>query len=382
MYDKQKEEVKLKQENLKDNIVGVLLMIKNEEDIIKLTIDSTKKHIKNIIVYDNGSTDDTIAILKKTCKKNGQKLHLKVGEFINFPESRNIALEFAETIDVKYLILMDAAEEFRTNKTKDEFLEIIKKFPEDINFGLVKHKWIEYNRDTEHFDMRFIRNKVGSRYDVDIPVHVNFLDELFILFQDRMKNAESTSVRLEKDVKEFLKAKKTKRNYYYLSQTYANLNDFENAYKCSILSLDTSEDPKKPSYVDERATRARAAYYAIQLHMDFSVIQKHCEIVINSPSPNIEAFIYLFRASIIYKCPNNVIKYIESLMNLRKPNDGQIVNHNFYDYQRWTCISIVCLMSGQKLKIGKKACEKAIQASSIPEQDDIQNMKIYNQMKI
>lgn len=390
IYDAQKEIIRITQESLNDNLVGVLLMIKNEEDVIKLTIDSTKKHIKHVIVYDTGSDDETIEILKKTCKKNGQILHLKIGEFINFPESRNISLEFAETIDVKYLILMDAAEEFRTNKTKDEFLENIKKFPENMNFGLVKHKWIEYNRDTEHFDMRFVRNKIGSRYDTDIPVHVNFLnsqnhtnlDDLFILFQDRMKNAESTSFRLEKDIKEFLKAKKTKRNYYYLSQTYANLNDFKNAYKYGILSLETPEDPNKPSYVDERATHARLAYYAIQLRMDFSIIRKYCDVVINSPNPNIEAFIYLFRASIIYKCPNNVIKYVEQLMNLRKPNDGQIVNHNFYDYQRWTCISIVCLMSNQKLRIGKQACDKAIRAFPTPEHDDVQNMNIYNKMKI
>jgi tetratricopeptide (TPR) repeat protein len=197
-----------------------------------------------------------------------------------------------------------------------------------------------------------------------------------------MKNAESTTARLEKDVKEFLKAKKTKRNLYYLSQTYANLNDFENAYKYAIESLETSEEPNKPSYVDERATRARAAFYAIQLKMDFRVIQKLCETVINSSVPNIEAFIYLFRASIIYNCPNNVIKYVESLMNLRKPNDGQIINHAFYDYQRWTVISIVCLISGQKLRIGKQACEKALKAFPNPEPDDVQNMKIYNQIKI
>jgi glycosyltransferase involved in cell wall biosynthesis len=44
--------------------IGALIMVKNEEKSIKTTIDSLKGYINSIIVYDTGSTDDTISIIK------------------------------------------------------------------------------------------------------------------------------------------------------------------------------------------------------------------------------------------------------------------------------------------------------------------------------
>ena len=52
-----------------NNIVGVVIMVKNEETSIQVTIDSVKDYIKHIIVFDTGSTDKTLDIVKKTCKK-------------------------------------------------------------------------------------------------------------------------------------------------------------------------------------------------------------------------------------------------------------------------------------------------------------------------
>ena len=60
-----------------NNLIGVLLMVKNEESSIEITLKSTKTHFKNIIVFDTGSTDRTIEIIKKICKDNDQILHLK-----------------------------------------------------------------------------------------------------------------------------------------------------------------------------------------------------------------------------------------------------------------------------------------------------------------
>ena len=89
-----------------NNLVGVLMMIKNEESIIAVTINSVKNYIKHIIIFDTGSTDKTIQIVKETCKENNQELHLKVGVFKSFPESRNDAIEFAETVKVNFLIFL------------------------------------------------------------------------------------------------------------------------------------------------------------------------------------------------------------------------------------------------------------------------------------
>ena len=162
---------------MSDTLLGVLFMIKNEENSIKLSIESIPNYIKNVIVFDTGSTDNTIEILRAVCDKNNLILHLKVGNFISFPESRNEAIEFAENVDVRFLLLMDAADEFRCDKSKKNFLNIIEKIPSNLNYGLVKQTWLEkIGHLSDHNDLRFIRNKSNCRYDLSSPVHERFLN--------------------------------------------------------------------------------------------------------------------------------------------------------------------------------------------------------------
>ena len=124
-------------------LIGVLMMVKNEQDSIKLTIDSTKNYFKNIIVFDTGSTDNTVQIIKDTCAKNKQVLHLKEGHFKSFPESRNEALEFANTFSFKYILMMDAGDEFQTKMSFKEFHKFIESIPSHVDIGIIKQKWLE-----------------------------------------------------------------------------------------------------------------------------------------------------------------------------------------------------------------------------------------------
>ena len=137
--------------------IGVLLMVKNEETSIKATLESIKHYFEHVIVFDTGSTDNTIPIIKKTCEKNGQMLYVKVADgFKGFPKSRNEAIEFAETVDVTYLLLMDAGDEFQTRFSKDDLLHNIRTIPKHIRFGVVRQDWKSNNRITSHSDIRFI----------------------------------------------------------------------------------------------------------------------------------------------------------------------------------------------------------------------------------
>ena len=100
-------------------MLAALIMLKNEEESIKITLESIKNHIDHVIVYDTGSTDNTIEVCRDMCKRNKQTLQLKQGIFKNFPESRNDSIDFAEGLDqpIKFLILLEAAEEFKTTST-------------------------------------------------------------------------------------------------------------------------------------------------------------------------------------------------------------------------------------------------------------------------
>jgi glycosyltransferase involved in cell wall biosynthesis len=374
-----------------NNLVGVLMMIKNEENSIAVSINSVKDYIKHIIIFDTGSTDRTIEIVKKTCEANNQELHLKEGVFKSFPESRNDAIEFAETVKVKFLLLMDAGDEFKSEKSKNKFLSAIASIPKNINYGLVKQRWYENNKGSletnDHNDLRFIRNNSNCRYDKASPVHEAFLNvgqylnlfDIFILFQDRVKYGGSTEQRYQKDIDNLLKAPKTKRNYYFLSQSYMSVDDFKNGFKYNVLSLETNDGTH--AAVDEKFTYVRAGYCAMMCKMDLKIVYKYLDLAVKCNNPPIDGFIYYMKVSIDNNCIEKVVPYIETIYNLKKPTDeSTLVNHGFYDYTRYNLLSIVTLISGKKMDIGYEACKKAIAVRNLP--DDNHNIKIFEQLKM
>lgn len=374
-----------------NNLVGVLMMIKNEENSIAVSINSVKDYIKHVIIFDTGSTDRTIEIVKETCATNNQELHLKVGVFKSFPESRNDAIEFAESVKVKFLILMDAGDEFKSEKSKNKFLKVISSIPQNINYGLVKQRWYENNKGSletnDHNDLRFIRNNSNCRYDKSSPVHEAFLNvgqylnlfDVFILFQDRVKYGGSTEQRYQKDIDNLLKAPKTKRNYYFLSQSYMSIDDFKNGFKYNVLSLETNDGSH--AAVDEKFTYVRAGYCAMMCKMDLKIVYKYLDLAIKCNNPPVDGFIYYMKVSIDNNCIEKVVPYIETIYNLKKPTDeSTLVNHGFYDYTRYNLLSIVTLISGKKLNIGYEACKKAIAVRNFP--DDNHNIKIFEQLKM
>lgn len=374
-----------------DNIIGVLLMIKNEEDSIELSINSTSKYIKHVILFDTGSTDNTIKLAQKCCKNNNQILHLKQGIFKSFPESRNEAIEFAETINVMFLLLMDAGDEFKTTKTKQELINIIKSIPNNYNYGTVKQEWIERPNSgiSDHVDIRFIRNKSNCRYDPRFPVHEVFanmdknkfvsLNGIFSLFQDRVKYGASTNSRYIKDIELLSKAEPNKRNLYFLAQSYMSIDDYKNGFKYNILSLNC-KDNSCGSEFDEKFTLVRIAYCAIICKLPETIIIKYLLQAINFSEPPIDAFIYLLKYYIEEKAPEKALPYIERLAKLHKPDTTtsvQLINHTFYDYTRWHLISVITLMTQQNLDLGRYACETAIKVAHKP--DDINNFKLFLQ---
>ena len=111
-----------------------------------------------------------------------------------------------------------------------------------------KKKWLDNSGLIEHYDIRLIKTGKQCRYNRNYPVHetfehmtsknIIFLKDLFILYQDRNKYGSSSNTRLLKDIDMLSNAPITKRNYYYLGQTYINISDYENAYKYNLLALE------------------------------------------------------------------------------------------------------------------------------------------------
>lgn len=92
--------------------VGLVCIVHNDQDTIAETILSVKDHVKHIIIYDTGSTDDTIGVIQRTCSANGLNLHCRFGKFVDSVTNRNASLDYADNVPVDYLILLNAGEKY------------------------------------------------------------------------------------------------------------------------------------------------------------------------------------------------------------------------------------------------------------------------------
>ena len=100
--------------------VSAVMMLKNEEKRLHVTLASLVNVVNSLIIYDTGSTDSTIDILETFSKTHGIPLYLKRGDFVDFATSRNVLLDFADEVAkdhrVQYLLLLDCNDELRGGK--------------------------------------------------------------------------------------------------------------------------------------------------------------------------------------------------------------------------------------------------------------------------
>lgn len=380
---------------IKDKLLGMLIMLKNEEKSISNTISSVKNYIKHIIVFDTGSTDNTINIIKETCNKYNMVLHLKIGTFKSFPEARNNSLEFAETIPVKNLILMDAGDEFRCYLNHDDLYNCLRLNYK--NLGIVKQEWIYNNKSEEHSDIRFVKNNKSMRYDTIYPVHERFKNaennvsdftNIICLYQNRDLYGERTKERYYKDIEILSNAEPNKRNLYFLAQSYMSIDDYQNGFKYNMLSLEVNDIDSTDSNINKDninlnfndcITYVRIGYCAMKCNMNEKIILKYFNKAINCTNdPPIDPYIYMLKLSI----ENNndyALKFINEIMTL-KHSKTTLVNNYFYDYMRWHLLSVLCLILNKEIEKGYECIKKIIHYR---EKNDLNNIKIYkNILKI
>ena len=155
--------------------IALIMMLKNEEKRIKISLDSIIGHVDSMIIFDTGSTDNTINIIKEFSEKNNIPLRLKEGEFVNFCVSRNISLDFADTFeDVDYLLLLDCNDVL---KHGDNLRKLAK---EHINSSstafLITQEWWS-GAYTKYFNVRFIKARNGWRYKGSVHEYITCIDE-------------------------------------------------------------------------------------------------------------------------------------------------------------------------------------------------------------
>lgn len=98
-------------------------MVKNEEKRILVSLNSIKTSVSGVALYDTGSEDNTVCLVKDFCTENNIEFFLLAGQFEDFSTSRNKLLNFIDEINnnkleknrrvFDYVLLLDSNDEYR-----------------------------------------------------------------------------------------------------------------------------------------------------------------------------------------------------------------------------------------------------------------------------
>lgn len=342
--------------NAYDRVAG-LIMVKNEEKSIKKTLDSVSA-FPLVLVFDTGSEDETISIAESYPNVKVYK-----GKFVDFATSRNELLAIAETEVTRqdYLLLLDAADEFRP-KNPD--------VPFDFSPG-VTHYFVpqvcEADYSNRFFNVRLIENNNGFRYKGKVHEYLvcdgkNEKMETFEIYQDRRgDNAASSVKRWSRDLiilkKEVDDNPENARNLFYLAQTYDCLKNKDMAYR---------------TYKKRSEIRDRGFYEEVFISL------MRCGDTAPSWEKSLawymRAFNYIKRVEPLLKIAEHYIDekdffaawmFVKMACELEYPSQCILfVNADAYSYKRWHLLGIAGYWAG-KLEDGKRGCVKAIEAKNL-----------------
>lgn len=347
-----------------------LIMVKNEESSIITTIDSIK-HLNEIIIFDTGSTDDTIKVVEKLRLNSELKLIITNAIFVDFSTSRNEMLEFANNNSSSdYFLLLDANDELI-----GDLSSVLSKESKLCDCYLIKQIW-QTNNLNEYFNLRLIKSKLNFKYAGEIheyiivpPEYTQGKLDVITIYQDRRRGCESSKSRWTNDLKILLNAYKRDptdtRTVFYLAQTYDCLEIKGKALETYKIRYEMN------GFYEEK-------YY--------SAVK--CGDLYNSWDDKLKwylcAYSLIKRAEPLIK----IAEYYNSIKNFNLahlfvraacqetwPHDCLLfIDTDVYNYKRWHLLGIISYYVKDYIS-GKRGCEMAIKAKNLD--IDLKNLKFY-----
>jgi glycosyltransferase involved in cell wall biosynthesis len=358
-------------------IVGVAMMVKNETKRIHVTLESCIGVADCMIVFDTGSTDNTIEIISSFCEKHKIPLHLKKGEFLDFSKSRNVLLNFADN-KADYLIQLDCNDEI---KNGDAFKNFIKNFHaqnrSDICGFQTCQQWLFGGRIDKFFNMRLIKTKQQWKYKCRVHEYImcplfeknpasiiRLPEEILTIFQNRTLDDDKSSKRFHRDkillYEDFIDNPHEPRTLFYLAQSCACLNQYDEAFKYYKLRI------KETGFIEEtyhcyfrcgelsntmgHSWEECMGWYISALEFSETIFK----------NPRLEPLVPLITHYFDSKKYRLAYLFCKKAISLSYPDDALLfVNRMEYEYTRYHHMAIVGYYCG-KMKEGRESCLKAI----------------------
>ena len=343
--------------------IGLCMIVKNEEKIIKRCLDSVKVLIEYVFVVDTGSDDNTISKINEWLNDN--KIDGKVIQepWKNFAYNRSFALEQIRKIkEIEYVLMIDADEilvfdknlnisQAKQNLTKD--LYSIK-----CNFGNIQYLKNTITKNNKPFCYKGVLHEF--LYCLDNSYSSDVIEGVYnIPIQDSFRNKTVDKYKKDAQVLEEAIKKETDKNMisrycFYLAQSYRDCGEKEKAIHWY------TERIKHGGWVQE-------VYYSLYQiarlkemlkKPDDEIIQSYM-IAYESCPERIEA---IFGAGLYCRKINKfnqayiLFKYVQ---NLPKPKEGLFIENWIYDYGLEDELSVCCYYVG-KFKEGIELTQKIL----------------------
>ena len=359
----------------------------------------SKTHVDTVVLFDTGSTDDTVQLVEKHCEATGLELHLKRGKFVNFSDSRNELLEFADD-KADWLVLLDSNDELRNGHVLKPYVNAMMELEKSTGVRnqarYVTQEWdVLAGKFKNH---RLIRTGCGWHFVGAVHEYITLpegqehgrMDSLvvpdLVIYQSRCADATgNTTRRWARDkrvlLEEYHRDPLNERTVFYLAQTCMQLNQNDEAlvwykrrsemggfyeevysslWKMGKIYEDRAEaaSPKKDR--DANWKRACDCYW-----------EAYCRL------ERVEPLLSLAIYHDSKKRYRTAMHYLDLALAIRKPTrHGLWLDENAYDYERYHWASRVAFYVGQYQK-GYAILKRAIQAQGWALEADYSNAKLY-----
>jgi len=356
--------------------LAAALMVKDEAARILVTLQSVQKHVDGFILFDTGSTDDTVELARAFALEHHMPFHLLEGIFEDFSTSRNKMLAFAESQIVAdsqtgrytHALLMDCNDELKLDAGKYGTLKTHLSQQNTLNAGYYVHQnwFIHRGYELNYYNIRIIKLNSGWLYKGVVHEYLNAslpdmatatLNSDIIIFQDRSKDDGKSAARWHKDLillkKELALHPTDARTQYYLAQTYECLGlSTDAAYAYKVRSENTD------GFYEERFNSLlKCAGYETDENKKIVLYLTAFEVVARA-----EPLVELSR---LYRVKGqNLLAYTFANLacDLSYPHHCTLfVNDKCYQHDRWQEAGISSYYVGEFDK-GRQACMKAIES--------------------
>lgn len=311
------------------------MIVKDEVKVLPRLFSSVKDYIDYYVIVDTGSTDETIALIRREMEQYGLPGEVHEREWKNFGFNRQQALELAVQADkCEWVLFVDADEELGVSDPK--FYE---KLEPGVSYNIEKH------HSGERYAVPQLININANEWRWEGPVHEYIVrvagpersetrHDVWIIYhsgegaRSHGVSQEEKYLRDAKILEEYLMEHPgDPRSQFYLGQSYKDAGHFEKAYEAYQKRVELG------GWIQERfMAQLNTGQMAILLKMPESVILQHFLDAYEMRPTRAEALHALARYYRESGQPQKAHLFAKTGVDIQRPDDILFVAQWVYDW--------------------------------------------------